>query len=198
MWCYQKSTPWNHQKYALKPPKPALPWININKRKIQWCWSLPCDSELLCCAGFGQVCFCLSYMANGVCCHTSRVYLISHVSWLIVDSILTCIPQWTESPLPMHFLRVSYQYLLLYIVVPIVGVSSNVKSLPVSPTKKWWKSWLVGQKQTRFPSPSDRNHSPMLVDCCIMCFYSVHALGVEAFPSEPPKKDTSIYPKIQR
>ena len=71
-------------------------------------------------------------------CTTGRpgMYSIFHITWLIVESVLASNPQMLERPLPMHFLCRMEHYPLLYIVVSFVGVSDNIKSRPISPTKK--------------------------------------------------------------
>ena len=130
MWCYQKSTP-------LKPPKPVLPWIYVNKHQIQCFRSLPYDSELLCCAGFGQVCFCLSDVAHGVYYRASPG--VPHFSlnmvdcWFNINLYSTDDRKSSSYALPPRVLIVS---IAVYCCVNCWG-AVQCEDMLHSPTKKW-------------------------------------------------------------
>ena len=180
MWCYPKSTP-------LKPPKPALPWIHVHNHQIQFFRSLPYDSKLLCSAGFGQVCFRWSDVAHDLYYRASRG--VPHFSLNMVDCCFTIDSQSTEDWKTLFYalsLTDKTPSIAVYCCIFCWG-TVQCQVTPRFTNQNRWKSWSAGQKQTPFPSPSDRNHSPMLVDCCVMCFQSTHALEVDVLPSEPPR-----------
>ena len=129
---------WNYLHFPpLKPPKPALQWIYAHKHQIQWCGSLPYNSELLRCAGFDWVGHIVWDTGNGVYHRTSEG--VPQIWGTLVDCYvnMNLLPQRIETPLPMHFLSGFQCRPLLFIVVSFVGVPSNVKSRPISPTKKY-------------------------------------------------------------
>ena len=183
MWYYLLCTP-------PKTLKPALQWISAHKHQIQWSWSLPYDCELLCCAGFGPVGHIFWDTGHGMYNRASKG--VSQTWRTLVDCYvnMNCNTLRIETPLPMHFLRGFQCRPLLFIVLSFVGVTSNVKSRPISPTKKLWKSWPVGPKRMPFPPPTDRIRPHILVDCCVISFNAWFQVGVEVIPSEPSRIDT--------
>ena len=187
-WCdaTQKVRPWNHQN------QPCHGYMSIITKSNA---SDPFHMIVSCCVPRGLANFVFVGQMWPTACTTVRpgVYPISHSTWLIVVSLLTFNPLRIERPFSMHFLCRIKHHPLLFIVVSFVEVPSKVKICFISPPKKWWKSWDVGQKRTPFPSPNDRNHSPILVDCCIVCFRSLLPLGIELLPWEPPRIGTPMY-----
>ena len=153
---------------------------------------------MLCCAGFGQVCFCLSDVAHGVYYRASRG--VPPFSRTMVDCCFNIDLQSTENwksssyALPPRDLTVS---IAIYCCVNCWGAVQCEDMLHFT-TQKMMKIVGCWSKTNAIPSPSDRNHSPILVDCCVMCFHLLLASGVQVLPSEPPKMDTSKYPKKQR
>ena len=134
-------------------------------------------------------------MAHGVLCCTSRV--VPHFSRNMVDCRFKIGFQSTDD-WKSSFYALPPRVLILPIAVYccIFGLDAvQCEDTPHFTNPKVMKIRLVGQKQTAFPPPSDRNHSPMLVDCCIVCFHALDASGSEASPSEPPRIGTSRYVK---
>ena len=111
-------------------PKPALQWIHVHTRQIQWC--CPFHVIVSCCVLLGLAKLVLDCRMWLMACTTVRptVYHTPNLiflPWLIVVSIVTCNPEMIHRPLSMHFLYKFYLQTCLFIVVFFVEVSSNIQ-----------------------------------------------------------------------
>ena len=166
MFCYQKSTPWNHQN------QPCHGYTTIITKSND---ADPFHMILSCCVAQGLADFVLVYQVWPTACTTVRsgVYPKSDEPWLIVVSLLTCNPQRIERPLPMQFIRRVQHWPLLFIVVSFVRVASNVKWRPVSPTKIWSNSVLLVKNKHHSHPPPIETTLPywLIVVWCVSILY---------------------------